>query len=74
MTTRVSVCATIPCRPILSLVARRVVSAISAPDTEPDRRPRDYAAGYDEGYKDGFRDGNEQAFDADWCEQCNDYH
>lgn len=37
-------------------------------------RSEEYLEGYSDGYRDGHRDGNEEAFDRDWCEQCNDYH
>lgn len=51
-----------------------VMSAMAtANSAEPERSP-EYVKGYDAGYQDGFRDGNEQAFDRDYCEQCNDYH
>jgi hypothetical protein len=73
MTIRASVCATIPCRPTLSLVVRRVVSAISAPATDEELGDRE-ARIYQDGYDDGYRDGYEQGIDAEVCEVCNDIH
>lgn len=70
-TTRVSV--TVTGIRSLSLAAKRVVIAISAPATEIDVTDRE-AEIYQDGYDDGYRDGFEAGIDVETCETCGDVH
>lgn len=50
-----------------------VMSAMAIASSDEELHGAELEA-YNAGYQDGFRDGNEQAFDADYCELCRDYH